>query len=108
MDSALYMNKYLNLKFESNNQSVEIGKMHPYRLLSITGIESGSLDISTSSNVGHDGSIVLGKKIIQRHIKVEAEYIGQTRDRARSRLISFFNIHNGGYFYIDYMVPKAY
>lgn len=96
-------NKILDLKFESNNKSIEISRKGPFRLLMIEGIESGELELITTDNTLFDGSTINNKRIKNRAITVEAEYSGENKKKARSELISFFNIHHDGKLTINYM-----
>ena len=86
----------INLRFESNNKRIEVGKGKSYRLLKIDGIESTDNELSISSNVIADGSKVSNKKIKAKPIMIEAEYTQGNKEEERRRLISFFNLHKGG------------
>ena len=94
--------KFLDLKFESNNRVLEIGKGKPYRLLSIEGIESGEYEIYTTDNVMGDGITVTNRRIKHRSIILEAEYTGNSPKLERLKLANFFNLYNSGKLIINY------
>lgn len=98
--------KYLNLKFESNNKTLEVGKGKSFRLLNIDGVDSGENELFITSNVLHDGSKITNKKIKSRPIMIEIEYKGTDKERKRSEIASFFNIHKEGILIIDYQGIK--
>ena len=86
----------MNIKFESNDKKIEVGKNKPFRLLGIEGIDSGEYEISKNSNLLGDGSKVNNKNIVSRNILLEIEYTGSKKTRERSNLSSFFNVHHSG------------
>lgn len=94
--------KFLDLKFESNNRVLEIGKGKPYRLLSIEGIESGEYEIYTTDNVMGDGITVTNRRIKHRSIILEVEYTGNSQELERPKLANFFNLYNSGKLIINY------
>ena len=94
--------KFLDLKFESNNRVLKIGKGKPYRLLSIEGIESGEYEIYTTDNVMGDGITVTNRRIKHRSIILEAEYTGNNPKLERPKLANFFNLYNSGKLIINY------
>lgn len=94
--------KFLELKLESNNRVLEIGKGKPYRLLSIEGIESGEYEIYTTDNVMGDGITVTNRRIKHRSIILEVEYTGNNPKLERPKLANFFNLYNSGKLIINY------
>lgn len=98
--------KLLELKFESNNRVLEVGKGKPFRLLSIEGIESGEYEIYTTDNVMGDGITVTNRRIKYRSIILEVEYAGNRQELERPKLANFFNLYNNGKLIINYQGTK--
>ena len=98
--------KFIDLKFESNNKILEVGKGKSYRLLNIDGLDSGELELVKSHNILSDGSTINNKKIKDRTIIVEIEYTGPDKENKRREMTSFFNIHHEGTLTIDYQGVK--
>lgn len=98
--------KFLDLKFESNNRVLEVGKGKPFRLLSIEGIEAGEMELSTADNVLYDGSKIRNRRIKFRPITIECEYTGDDKEAQRRFLAGFFNVHYDGILKIDYAGVK--
>lgn len=94
--------KFINLKFESNNKTLKVGKNESYRLLNIDGIDSGEYELNTTDNVLYDGSSIRDRRIKFRSILVEAEYSGRNTEDERRKLAGFFNIHHNGILTINY------
>ena len=84
----------INIRFESNENRIEVGKGKPFRLLSIEGIETGTNELAISGTVFGDGSVINNRRITAKPIVVEAEYVGKNKVEERRNLIKFFNIHN--------------
>lgn len=95
--------KFINLKFESKNKSLKIGKNEPYRLLRIEGIDSGEFELDISNNALYDGVSITNRKIKYRSIVIECEYRGENLESERRKLAGFFNVHNDGSLIINYM-----
>lgn len=95
--------KFINLKFESKNKSLKVGKNESYRLLRIEGIDSGEYELDISDNALYDGVNITSRKIKYRPIVAECEYNGKNLEFERRKLAEFFNIHNDGKLTINYM-----
>lgn len=92
----------IDLTFESNGQTIEVGRGKSFRLLSVEGIESSENELFTSSTIMGDGVKLTNTKIKGRPIMVEAEYTGKNKELARRKLMSFFNVHKTGAFTVNY------
>lgn len=98
--------KYIDLKFKSNNKEVKVGKGKPFRLLSIEGLSSVQIELSTSQNILNDGSKIRNKRVSFRPMMIECEYNGYDKESQRRFMAGFFNVHNGGTLQVDYMGVK--
>lgn len=93
----------IKLTLKSNNRTLEIGNDTSYKLISIEGIDSGSLELNTVSNAQFDGSVVVSKRIQNRPISITVDYKGtNSQEVERQSLISFFNPKNKGVLIINY------
>lgn len=92
----------LDLKLESNNKTLEVGKGKPYRLLHIEGIESPEYEHFISGNTLYDGSTIDYSKIKDRPIMAEIEYTSNNTTSERQKIVSFFNLHHKGQLTINY------
>lgn len=92
----------IDLTFESNGQTIEVGRGKSFRLLSVEGIESSENELFTIPNIMGDGSSLTNTKIKGRPIMVEAEYTGENKQLERKKLMSFFNVHKVGTFTVNY------
>lgn len=97
---------YINLKFISDNKEIEVGKDSPFRLLLIEGLSEIQNEVSKSPNTLSDGSKVRNRRAGTRPLMIECEYTGKDKEERRKYTASFFNVHNGGTLFIDYMGTK--
>ena len=77
-----------------------------YRLISVEGIESSDFTLNSTNNALQDGSFIYSKKVEQRYITFQAEFIGDGYPEARRNLITFFNPKFNGLLIIDYAGTK--
>lgn len=83
----------IKVRFESEGESIQIGKDSDIKLLSIEGIGDINTALSSRDNVAGDGSVLEQKKIAARNIAIEGEFVGRHKRDDRKKIITFFNAH---------------
>lgn len=97
----------MDIKFKSDNKTLEINKDTPYKILNIDGIERANLELNIASNAQFDGSVVISRRIQNRQISITVDYTGENKEIERQKLISFFNPKNKGLLVVKYGVERA-
>ncbi len=85
-------NNTLKIELECNGKRLAMGPGEDMDITSVTGLESSSLELSTSDNALIDGASVEGKKIKPRPIHIEASFRDNKNNSInRQKVIKFFN-----------------
>lgn len=92
----------IKLKLKSNNKILEINNNSEYKLVEISGVESGALELNVGAISQGDGSYLINKRIQNRPISITVDYRGSNKEIERQNLISFFNPKSNGTLTLSY------
>ncbi|WP_035293764.1 phage tail domain-containing protein [Clostridium sp. KNHs214] len=94
--------KFLNLKFESGNKTLNIEKDSDYKLIKIEGLESSDYEVNIEQNNNYDGGYINKKRVLPRDVFIEVDYKGLNKELERQKLIGFFNPKQQGILTTNY------
>lgn len=98
----------LRIELTCNGNVLAMGLGEDIDIISVTGLESSELTVTTSDNALIDGATVDGKKIAPRPIHIEARFRSNANNKEnRAQIIKFFNPKYTGKMLITSMgVPR--
>lgn len=100
--------RFLNLKFESGNKTLNIEKDSDYKLIKVEGLESSDYEISIEQYTNYDGGYTNKKRVLPRDVFIEVDYKGLNKEFERQKLIGFFNPKQQGILTVNYCGIEKY
>lgn len=101
--------KFLNIKFESNDEALSIEKDSDYKLIKVEGIESSDYEINIEQYTQYDGGYTKKRRVLPRDILIMADYYNdENSETERQKLIKFFNPKKQGILTVNYCGVERY
>jgi hypothetical protein len=101
--------KFINITFQSNNETLKFGKETDYKLIKIEGIESSDYEVTIENYTQYDGGHTNKKRVLPRDISIVCDYCNaENTEMERQKLIRFFNPKQQGILTVNYCGVERY
>lgn len=101
--------KFINITFQSNNETLRFCNEEYYKLIKVEGIESSDYEVTIENHTQYDGGYTSKRRVLPRDISIICDYCKwESVENERQKLIRFFNPKAQGILTVNYCGVERY